>query len=339
MGLLSRSCAPALALAGCTSDIAVDLALVDGPRVLAVSSVPAEAAPGDTVVLAALQVDADGVRDEAPVWTACTTRRPLAELGPVADACIDGEPGAGIELGAAAQLVAALPDDGCRLFGPDPPPAQAGQAQARPVDPDHTGGYYQPIVVDAGDELATFGVRLECGIAGANQAEAAELRMRRRDNVAPRIARVEVDGLPGAEDVPDRKVEVEAGAAVELRIEWAECSRTPRCGDAQCTLDETVESCAAECDEGSGCSGAEWYAYFDPVALEVAVTREAIGVAWYATAGRFDDARTGRDGSDDARTSDNVWTAPDEPGLVSMWIVLRDDRGASSWRTLLVEVR
>ncbi|MBC8070316.1 MAG: hypothetical protein IAG13_18430, partial [Deltaproteobacteria bacterium] len=113
---------------------------------------------------------------------------------------------------------------------------------------------------------------------------------------------------------------------------------TPSCGDGQCTLDEDAAACADDCPERAGCTGAEWYARFDPITQEIADTREAIAVAWYATGGSFDAARTGRAGDDPARTSDNVWTAPSEPGVVTLWIVLRDDRGGVSWRTLAIEV-
>jgi hypothetical protein len=33
-----------------------------------------------------------------------------------------------------------------------------------------------------------------------------------------------------------------------------------------------------------------------------------------------------------------VWIAPAEPGRVTLWVVLRDDRGGVAWRTPFVEV-
>lgn len=338
MGLLRRTLAAALVLVACSDDIVVDLSRIDGTRVLAVAASPAEGAPGDDVELRALWVDEDGERiGGSPTWSLCAARRALAELGPVADACIDRMPEAIVELGVAARVRATIPADACRLFGPDPPPAEPGQPQGRPVDPDHSGGYYQPVVVDADDELAVYGVRLECGIAGATQAQAAQLRMRRRDNLAPVIADVQWGGRDDTGDAT-RLLRAEPGERVQLRVGWADCAHTPSCGDGQCTLDEDDEACADDCAEDAGCTGAEWYARFDPITQAVVDTREAMAVAWYATDGALDVARTGRSGDDEVRTSDNVWTAPEEPGRATLWVVLRDDRGGVSWRTLVVEV-
>jgi hypothetical protein len=326
--------------AGCSNDVAVDLSRIDGPRLLAVAATPAEGAPGASVELGALWVDEHGERsDDALAWSLCVARRALAELGPIADACIDAEPDARVDLGFAPSLAAELPGDACRLFGPDPPPAEAGQPQGRPVDPDHSGGYYQPVLVEVDGELAAYGVRLDCGIAGATQAQAAELRGRHRDNLAPVIDELaRIDGDDAQAIAPAEPLEVEAGARVELRVRWPACAATPSCGDAACTLDEDPEACPADCPDGAGCGGAEWYARFDPLALEIDETREAISVAWYATAGELEVARTGRGADDAARTSTNTWTAPEHPGAVTLWIVLRDDRGGVSWRTLDVTV-
>lgn len=343
MGLLMRYVVVlAVATVSCADDLSIDLSRIDGPRVLAVAAMPAEAAPDATVRMHALLVDADGERPgAAPQWSLCTTRRGLAEVGPVADVCIDRAPEAIAELGFATAIDVQLTADACRLFGPDPPPALPGEAQGRPVEPDHTGGYYQPVLVVADDELAVHGVRLVCGIAGATQAQAAELRRRHRPNVAPRIASLAIDGdleadLGGVG--PSRIVHVAPGAIVDLVAQWPSCPRTPSCGDLACTLDEDAETCPSECIEGAGCDGAEWYARFDPLALEIVEARESIAVAWYATRGRLDVARTGRAADDDANASDNVWTAPDEPGPATVWIVVRDDRGGVSWRTVEVVV-
>ena len=67
--------------------------------------------------------------------------------------------------------------------------------------------------------------------------------------------------------------------------------------------------------------------------------RESLRVSWYGTAGRFDEPRTGRAGDDPATTADNAWTAPAAPGAVTLWVVLRDDRGGAAWRSLAVTVR
>jgi hypothetical protein len=118
------------------------------------------------------------------------------------------------------------------------------------------------------------------------------------------------------------------------------CPTSPQCGDGLCTLDEDAEGCAADCSAAApGCGGAETYLRFDPLALRLATSRESLAVAWYGTAGRFDDPQTGADVDDDARIIANGWTAPDEPGEVMLWMVARDDRGGASWveRRVLVD--
>lgn len=308
-----RSLAASLVLAGCTAPVTVDLAVIDAPRLLAVAATPAEAEPGAEVMLTALFVDEDGPRpDDALAWSVCTARRALAELGPVASECLDDDPDVDlvVDLGVAPTAMGTIPDEACRLFGPDPPPAEPGEPAGRPVEPDRTGGYYQPIVVARDDEQAVYGVRLDCGVAGATQAQAAELRMRHRNNEPP------VAELLRGKTVIDPAVPlvIEAGDEVDLRARWAAC------------------------DEEVTCTGAESYPRFDPITLEIVDSREGIGVAWYATDGIFEDARTGRDADDPKRTSDNTWTAPDDAGPVTIWVVLRDDRGGTSWTTVAIDV-
>jgi hypothetical protein len=100
-------------------------------------------------------------------------------------------------------------------------------------------------------------------------------------------------------------------------------------GDGLCSLDENVESCVEDCTDNPGCGGAENYVHFDPATLTLTTRREAIGVAWYTTGGSFAQARTGRAPEEPEASSDNVWTAPDEAGDDTLWVVLRDDRGAT----------
>jgi hypothetical protein len=337
MGLLRHtSAALCLIGVGCVPELDVDLARVDAPRVLAVSAEPAEVAPGGKVTLTALYADGSGELAEAPLeWSLCTARRPLAELGPVSRACLEGGDAAR-PLGTGTTVTAALPADVCRLFGPEPPPASAGQPSGRPVDPDVTGGYYQPIrLADAGAG-ALLQLRIACGLAGATQQQAAEFRRRYQANVAPAIVALSRDGVALADDAP---LVVDAGEEVALRVRWATCPEVSKCGDGVCSLDEDLDGCPGDCGGGAGCRGAETYLRFDPAALALVTRREAIRVAWFATAGRFELASTGRAADDLAVTSHNTWTAPDEPGAATIWVVLRDDRGGASWRAVAVEVK
>lgn len=341
MGLLtfvarSSSLGLGAALLACTDEPEVDLSRIDRPRVIALIASPAEAQPGESVTLSALVAGPDGTElDPELDWSLCLARRPLAELGPVAQACLDADADAGmdvealLELGRGASVVATLPDDACRRFGPEPPASEPGQPTGRPVDPDPTGGYYQPIAARSSEgELSFAGVRLECGLAGATAAQASEYATRHQRNVAPRVSDL---GLRAGGSV------VAAGERVSLRASWPACPREPSCGDAICSLDEQ-QTCSDDCTHLAGCEGAETHVYFDPLALELATRREAIGVTWYASAGTLDEARTGRASDDERSSSDNTWVAPDEPGLVHVWVVLRDDRGGVGVGELVLEV-
>ncbi|MBI2895034.1 MAG: hypothetical protein HYY06_15875 [Deltaproteobacteria bacterium] len=64
-------------------------------------------------------------------------------------------------------------------------------------------------------------------------------------------------------------------------------------------------------------------------------TIEELIVSWFATGGDFDEERT--QGPEEERF-DVAWTAPSDPGAVTMWAVLRDGRGGVSWSEAEVEV-
>jgi hypothetical protein len=326
-------------LLACVPELDVDLSRVDAPRVLAVRAEPAEVAPGEPVALTALYVDGGGTLVDGPLeWAFCAARRPLAELGPVNRACLEREADAILSLGTGLSVTAPAPEDGCRLFGPEPPPAIGDQPAGRPVDPDITGGYYQPLRIFAGDDdadLTLYQLRITCGLAGANQEQSAEYRARARPNRAPTIVAVERDGeaLP-----PGEAVNVSAGGELPLNLVWETCPEAPECGDGLCTLDEAEDSCPGDCGGPIGCGGAETYLRFDPSALALVTAREAVRVAWFATGGSFAAARTGRSPAEREASSDNVWAAPDAPGEHTLWFVVRDDRGAADWRELTVRV-
>jgi len=61
--------------------------------------------------------------------------------------------------------------------------------------------------------------------------------------------------------------------------------------------------------------------------------------SWFSTAGEFSDDRTvyGLD-SQGAALQDNNWTAPEEPGPATLWLVVRDGRYGEDWlaREILV---
>lgn len=78
-------------------------------------------------------------------------------------------------------------------------------------------------------------------------------------------------------------------------------------------------------------SSVERYVAVDVAAQRLVELTEIMRVSWLATAGSFEHDRTGG--------GDNAWTAPDAPGLVHVFVVLRDDRGGVAYQTRAIDVR
>lgn len=339
-----------VAAGGCKPDLAGRRSLVEGSRVLAVRSEPATAKPSDSVMYDALFVNTDGNADPEPLdWALCIARKPLTETGPVNQNCLAREGDALEMLGTGGIAMASVPTDACALFGPTPQTPEAGEAAPRPVDPDTTGGFYQPVRVvfeaDSGGDQYTLGVtRLACGLGGATQEQAAEFTRKNKANENPSLAAVVIQ-RDGASDQKlsaidaDDLVHVDRGARMHLLARWPDCPAEPECGDEICSPGEDTESCDEDCRQPHGCKGSEPYVYFDPITRKLTDRREAMRVSWFASDGEFNHDRTGRSeyevGSAD---SDNDWTAPDADTEVSIWVVLRDDRGGVGWGSYRLRV-
>lgn len=334
-----------LAVAACVPDVDTDESQLGAPRLLAVRAEPAEAAPGETVRFVALYADAGGGIDEAPIdWAYCTARKPLAELGPVSRACLEPSGDAILPIGLGIDVSGAVPRDACRLFGPEPPAAEAGQPAGRPVDADATGGYSQPVrmLVPRGEESAVslFEARLACGLFGATQAESVEFTQRYRRNVAPRIDSLELVHEDGRtiELLPADIVDVAPGEAVTLRVTWPACAESDTCGDGLCGVDETRVSCAEDCTTPASCPGAERFLRFDALTRQLVIDRESIRVAWYTSGGTLASERTGVGTDDRAHESENTLLAPEAESDLTLVIVLRDARGGTTWREARLRV-
>src|SRR5262249_6646500 len=78
----------ALGASACIPTITDDLSTVHNARLLAVATVPAEAAPVAKVTLTALVAVPPGARRSAVEWELCNQRKPLTELGAVSPACL-----------------------------------------------------------------------------------------------------------------------------------------------------------------------------------------------------------------------------------------------------------
>jgi hypothetical protein len=341
-----------LLTAACKPELEGRPSLVESTRVLAVRSTPAAAKGSEQVSYDALFVEPGGLADPEPLdWALCIARKGLAESGSISGKCLSHEASVLEGLGTGPEAMASIPADACSVFGPTPQTPEAGEPASRPVDPDTTGGYYQPVRLlfpdDAlGDQYSVGVTRLSCGLGGATQEQAAEFTRRSKPNENPALESVvsQRDGdeqsLPAldSEDV----LEVGAGEMIDLVARWTECPVSAECGDGICGdgEDATPQSCPEDCKTPHGCLGSEPYLYFDPATRELVDRREAMRVSWFASAGAFEHDRTGRtEGEADMTTSENHWTAPTESGEVRIWVVLRDDRGGVGWGSYKLQVQ
>ncbi len=334
---------------GCVPTFDDNLPLIEQPTLLALRSEPGEAAPGSTVQLSAL-VGVPQIRGATPKlgWGLCIARKPLTELGPVNPVCIEAPARAPkdiIDLGSGTTVSATLPMDACRLFGPSLPEPMNGEPAGRPVDPDPTGGFYQPVSVTLLDAAVTSlgAVRIFCPPSGLGQALGAEFNKQYRNNQNPSIqtlsARADAGEAAPIPSEPDT-LQVSPGQVLHFEASWQACPSFVECGDGVCGAGEDRNNCAADCTTPQGCTGAESYAWFNPEARAIEPRHESIRVSWFSTGGRFGNAVTGRDEAEfEQTTTENTWTAPGVVGEVRVWTVIRDARGGQSFRSFLVSVR
>jgi len=355
--VLARGVLFGLALVACKPDLEGGASVIDAPRVLAIKSEPAEAAPKGTlpatITWSALYVGPDGDEDPAKLdWGLCIQRKPLATAGEISPACLvpladDPLLESLVPLGEGASVMGLLPDDGCRQFGPNPPLPKAGEPAPRPTDPDATGGFYQPLRVAAdepgGYEYSVGLTRISCGIARVSADQVIDYQNRYRANTNPTLLGVVVG--PGRDDAPltddpETTASVKPGSHVTLRASWPSCPTTPECGNGDCEANEDKTSCPEDCkDNPHGCAGSEPYIAFDLGLRELVERREGMRVSWYATGGAFDHDRSGRAESGAAVPySDNTWVAPSRAADVRLWAVLRDERGGVDYASYFVRV-
>jgi hypothetical protein len=298
---------------------------------------PAEARErvDELVEVTGLVAAPDDVESPEIVWSLCLDRKPLSELGPISQRCL-ASPAAVPEvveaLGSGTTVEAPIPPTACQLFGPQRPEPKPGEPSGRPVDPDSTGGYYQPVLAWLGGTAVLGAVRLGCPLRDL------EFNRRYRPNENPALSAFEAvragDAVLGLS--PDEPVELAAGERVSLRVTWPSCPAVDVCGDGICGPDEDQTTCAGagdDCSMPRGCAGAERYAYFDALAQTVTDRTEEMTVSWYATAGTFDAPRTGASasvGADGSPGATNGFVAPGG-GAVKIWAIVRDDRGGTAW--------
>ncbi len=361
------------------------VSVVTSPQLLAVRVGPeggeAEAAPLGTLEFSGLYVDSSGPIMPAPIdWAICNERKPLAELEPVSPLCLYASGSWFTSLGVGNPVSGTIPDNACQQFGPQVPQPVAGHPPGRPVDPDITGGYYQPVRALAQGTPANLiliaETRLMCGLAQAPPNVVAAFTQRYHPNTNPIVNSLGVcpssTGSVPCQGGPPSWVpastpgatsnQVPVGQHLNLEVAWAMCPLVDAPNDGVCGPEETAASCmscgpgvavssadccpgaAMDCTHPLGCTGAERYVVFDASSGALVDRREGIAVSWFATGGAFDSDATGRAGTDTESlaaqtTSDNGWQSPTQPGPVTLWVVLRDDRGGVGWQTFALDVR
>lgn len=297
-----------LLLGACAPDLGAEPWLVSSARMLAVRAVPAEVKPGADATYTAFMATPDGVGDGSDVgaqlsWSLCEAPKPLSENDTVSSACIsDGD--SLVPVGMGSTLSVKIPEDACQRFGPDPPPQKAGEPPLRPRDADITGGYYQPLRVDDGTGTSFALQRITCSLAGASAKVASDFRARYQSNVNPELGALTLRDASG-NDVP--LTALPADATLTLHVEWPSTS---------------VES----------------YPVLDITTRALVDRREALRVSWFVAAGSLALSHSGRDPEDDATFAENTWHTP-VAGPVSLWVVLRDDRGGVDFAKIDGEVR
>ena len=307
-----------LSLAACEPSLDQRLSAIDEPRVIAVISEPAESQPQASASHRVWIASADGLISAPVAWAFCTEPKPPTEDNVVNASCL----GAAVrELGEGQTITVPTPIEACMRFGPD-----VSSGDYRPRDPDLTGGYYQPLRLTlpaglgaaAAPSIAFASHRIRCNLANAPIEVVRAYRERYVANINPPAAAL------GRADLDDgTTLTARAGARLELVASWP-------------------------------AGAAEPYVWFDPPPALLRNRRESLRISWYVTGGALCSDATGRTedeiaeevtaaGSDALAPSPpghtgNCWEAPSSPGLVKLWLVLRDSRGGSSISEHEIEV-
>ena len=288
-----------LLLAACAPDLGAEPWLVAGVRMLAVRAEPAEVKPGGLASYTAFLASHDGSDTAAQLsWSLCEAPKPLSENDTVSSACIT-DPDALVPVGSGTAVSVKIPEDACQRFGPDPPPQKPGDPPLRPRDADITGGYYQPLRVDDGTGTSFALQRITCSLAGASAKVASDFRARYQSNQNPELGALTVRD-PSGNEVP--LTALPADATLTLHLEWPSTS-------------------------------AETYPVLDITTRALVDRREALRVSWFVAAGTLALSHSGTGSDDTATFAENTWHTP-VAGPVSVWLVLRDDRGGIAFAKL-----
>jgi hypothetical protein len=295
---------------GCKPTVGQAPSLITDYALLAVRGEPPEAKPGADVVYSfVLASPAGSVTDATAGWDVCQTPKPPAENNSVASACNPPAPGPTT----GQTFDAPVLTNACMLFGPIAPPVSVGQPAIRPRDPDSTGGYYLPVRVKFPD-LATGSLtgfafeRITCNLANAATSIVDEYNTRYQPNNDPGIAATAVIRADGSRmDLDSDTQVVSPGESVIFEATFAAGS-------------------------------AETFPVLDPSGDALVDQTESLYMSWFATSGSFEHDRTGVAGGETATSTSNAWKAPDTAMSVHLWLVLRDSRGGTDFKSYQIQV-
>jgi hypothetical protein len=298
-------CGTVVFTSGCIPELHDDPSLALEGQIIAVQFEPAEARPEGPAQVKAL-VAAD---TSVPAsFSLCVARKPLSELGPVHPDCLASpvDNDALVPLGVGTNIDFTVPKEACRLFGPQRPAAEPGQPPGRPVDPDATGGFYQPVVAQS-DNPVLGSLRLDCGLPGGSQAQVAQYNQEHEPNENPSIRSLELRIEQGEWQTFDPDSDVVARAPrnkrVRVRSRWDERER---------------------------------YLFLSPEGRELTHKRESLIATFYSTIGGFDEHRVALD--EQGRVFSDLQLG-DDRGEVRVWIVVRDGRGGTGFSSFKLDVR
>jgi len=187
-------------LVACEPDLGDRASLLDETRVLAVRGEPPEARPGEAVRYTVFVASPGGLAETARArWAYCATPKSLLENGVASAACLRE----GV-VPIASPDEAPIPAEACARFGPE-----VTSAELRPRDPDASGGFFQPVRVDVGGQIA-FGLqRIRCSYAAINADVASAFGRDYVPNRNPELLPVTVGDTP-------------PGGRVVIRAAWKE---------------------------------------------------------------------------------------------------------------------
>lgn len=288
---------------GCKGETDLPPWKIQEPRILAVRTVPAEARPNQAVRREVLAVDAQGQRLQfPPEYFRCERPKLLGERTSVGQACLQGH--------GLVPILADGPVDpmGCKRFGPTPDPPEDEEALLpRPTPPDLSGGYYSPEFLRlSGPNLqlsAFFRIRTRCDLLGATREIFDAFEAQYAPNRPPDLSLAQLG--PPVQKVEDRwELPLPVGVPTKLSLQVA-----------------AVES--------------EAYAIYRIPLNRIDPARETLTLRWFASGASLARSEERKDSIELDRGTpfENEVTLESE-GRATLWLVLQDDRGGTSWREL-----